>query len=881
MDSIATQTKLNNFVQHNLNKNIAEKLVNHSNSLVEKYKVLNEEMKCLMEIEKELKHKEILIKNKKFDLNSFEKKMKDKNHMKVDLQNILESYILILKNNEELLNKRVDDLKLKDSQLKQKENILNKILNKNKNGMSPVLNLSRDQEIHSNVASERAINYSNTPRTLIHTELDLNRNKSILSVISNEEFSLDNSKKNTQTNFFLNGGFNNITLSKQNEFSVIHFNNNKFIDEKKIIKNVANLNINNEKDRKTVRSSVKNEKNSDKNVNKYYERKNSPQKNKKIKILEISHVANITLEANEKPAIFVNNVNINSDHASILTAKFESFSSKTERFEKLESIASFGITYGDNQIKKDSSVSSFSPDNKPEAKNTLVNISPNKPIVNHIKKKSKVNDVKDTKVVSPNNRAISVDMTINTNTVKEIINKPHTHMRNSTPTEKVDIINNNDSSANNINKASSRSVNKKISIKKDIESVKSNNLNPMPVKENVSNTTTVMNRNIQIESKRSSNFDSITTKFTKNYVNDLLFSSRVNLNTNKIIISLEQEFSLKGTEFNIMDNPEYLNLVKIFMYTVLQSSSEKVKEEKLYFEKMKIFENEQKEKKYKLFVNKFVHRALDNIEKEVARLRYNRKQEAEFKKEERRHKRKERKERLEVERANRLEIEDEDKPYGFAYKKDNDEQEVVRRVRKTKTLKEKPMQYQIKSKIFVRKRNSDSDLKKYTQEDDASVRTKSKSVVLHESPASPEMIRDFEVAIRKSANRNESPMKNSVSLHVIGSPTAPLIKPTHNFTPNVEFSKEMLQEMKHKPSEANLNNTSINTSDSRGLLCKILIINTLVNVVPENNISSVEITNVQSMLIEDFDEDEDEGKKYYKFNIKFVYFFILFELYFF
>ena len=46
---------------------------------------------------------------------------------KIDLQNVVECYLIILRNNEEMLNRKIDELKQKDLNLRHKEFILNKI----------------------------------------------------------------------------------------------------------------------------------------------------------------------------------------------------------------------------------------------------------------------------------------------------------------------------------------------------------------------------------------------------------------------------------------------------------------------------------------------------------------------------------------------------------------------------------------------------------------------------------------------------------------------------------------------------------------------------------------------------------------------------------
>jgi hypothetical protein len=50
-----------------------------------------------------------------------------KRYSKIDLQNVLECYLIILRNNEEMLNRKIEELKQKDLNLRHKEFILNKI----------------------------------------------------------------------------------------------------------------------------------------------------------------------------------------------------------------------------------------------------------------------------------------------------------------------------------------------------------------------------------------------------------------------------------------------------------------------------------------------------------------------------------------------------------------------------------------------------------------------------------------------------------------------------------------------------------------------------------------------------------------------------------
>ena len=72
------EKQINDFIGLNLNQN-AGKLINHSSGLINKFKNLNEELKEIIQLEKDIKMKEILSVSKELELQNFEKKLKDKN----------------------------------------------------------------------------------------------------------------------------------------------------------------------------------------------------------------------------------------------------------------------------------------------------------------------------------------------------------------------------------------------------------------------------------------------------------------------------------------------------------------------------------------------------------------------------------------------------------------------------------------------------------------------------------------------------------------------------------------------------------------------------------------------------------------------------------
>ncbi len=79
--SIKSKEKmLNDFISVNLHPE-ADKLINHSSELIVKFKSLNENLKELIQMEKDLKVKEMLVSNRKVELMNLERRIKEKNTM--------------------------------------------------------------------------------------------------------------------------------------------------------------------------------------------------------------------------------------------------------------------------------------------------------------------------------------------------------------------------------------------------------------------------------------------------------------------------------------------------------------------------------------------------------------------------------------------------------------------------------------------------------------------------------------------------------------------------------------------------------------------------------------------------------------------------------
>ena len=76
--NMSKEKQINDYIGLNLNQN-AGKLVNHSSGSINKFKNLNEELKEIIQLEKDLKIKENVAANNELELQNFEKKLKDKN----------------------------------------------------------------------------------------------------------------------------------------------------------------------------------------------------------------------------------------------------------------------------------------------------------------------------------------------------------------------------------------------------------------------------------------------------------------------------------------------------------------------------------------------------------------------------------------------------------------------------------------------------------------------------------------------------------------------------------------------------------------------------------------------------------------------------------
>jgi len=76
--TMSKEKQINDYIGLNLNQN-AGKLINHSSGLINKFKNLNEELKEIIQLEKDLKIKENVSAIKELELQNFQKKLKDKN----------------------------------------------------------------------------------------------------------------------------------------------------------------------------------------------------------------------------------------------------------------------------------------------------------------------------------------------------------------------------------------------------------------------------------------------------------------------------------------------------------------------------------------------------------------------------------------------------------------------------------------------------------------------------------------------------------------------------------------------------------------------------------------------------------------------------------
>lgn len=77
-DEKAKEKQVSDFIALNLNQN-AGKLINQSTGLINKFKNLNDELREIIYLEKDLKMKEAVTGNKLLELMNLEKRLKDKN----------------------------------------------------------------------------------------------------------------------------------------------------------------------------------------------------------------------------------------------------------------------------------------------------------------------------------------------------------------------------------------------------------------------------------------------------------------------------------------------------------------------------------------------------------------------------------------------------------------------------------------------------------------------------------------------------------------------------------------------------------------------------------------------------------------------------------
>jgi|LauGreDrversion4_2_1035121.scaffolds.fasta_scaffold181850_2 hypothetical protein len=104
------------------------KLNNKLTQLNQEYHDLNNDIKILNDKEAELKLKQNNFRNKQTELEKIEKKLKEKNSIKLELSNLIECYVVIIKNSQELLKNKVDEIIKRKVYLINKEKYINKIL---------------------------------------------------------------------------------------------------------------------------------------------------------------------------------------------------------------------------------------------------------------------------------------------------------------------------------------------------------------------------------------------------------------------------------------------------------------------------------------------------------------------------------------------------------------------------------------------------------------------------------------------------------------------------------------------------------------------------------------------------------------------------------
>jgi len=107
---------------------VSLKLNNKLIQLNQEYHDLNNDIKILNDKEAELKLKQNNFRNKQTELEKIEKKLKEKNSIKLELSNLIECYVVIIKNSQELLKNKVDEIIKRKVFLMNKEKLINKIL---------------------------------------------------------------------------------------------------------------------------------------------------------------------------------------------------------------------------------------------------------------------------------------------------------------------------------------------------------------------------------------------------------------------------------------------------------------------------------------------------------------------------------------------------------------------------------------------------------------------------------------------------------------------------------------------------------------------------------------------------------------------------------
>ncbi len=107
---------------------VSLKLNNKLIQLNQEYHDLNNDIKILNDKEAELKLKQNNFRNKQTELEKIEKKLKEKNSIKLELSNLIECYVVIIKNSQELLKNKVDEIIKRKVYLINKEKYINKIL---------------------------------------------------------------------------------------------------------------------------------------------------------------------------------------------------------------------------------------------------------------------------------------------------------------------------------------------------------------------------------------------------------------------------------------------------------------------------------------------------------------------------------------------------------------------------------------------------------------------------------------------------------------------------------------------------------------------------------------------------------------------------------